>query len=404
MPPDQAPSRGARLRGLSRSLVLAEITTSGAVTQAELVQRTNLSRATVASIVKELLAGGHITAAAEADHSGRGRPAARFELARTTQHVAGVDFGHSHLAVAIADLTGTIIAQQREELDVHVSAAPALDRATAVFEDLVTQAQLSSRPANVVIGLPGPVALEQPGPFSLDSRRICAGTVLASWVGLDPAAELSQRIDLPVVAENDANLGAIGEQRFGAGIGHDNVVYVKVSSGIGAGLVLGGRLYRGSRGAAGEIGHVQIREDGALCRCGSRGCLETVSSADAALELLSRMHQRPVDIDELLAFVAARDHGALRLLTDMGSAIGRVLATVAANLEPSLIIVGGRVATPALLDGLRSAIAQRTQPYVTSGMEFAVGELGESAGLLGAIALAISRTIQPGLPQHPLVS
>ncbi|MEO7127145.1 MAG: ROK family protein [Nakamurella sp.] len=200
----------------------------------------------------------------------------------------------------------------------------------------------------------------------------------------------ASRTGLAVMAENHANLGALGEHRFGAGRGMDNIVFVKISSGIGTGLILGGRLYRGSRGAAGEIGHVQIREYGALCRCGSRGCLETVSSADAALALLAPAHGRTMSAEGLFELEVAGDPGVLRLLTDMGAAIGRVIAVVAANLDPNMVIVGGSMARKALVDRVAAAIDRYNQPYVAADMLVVSAALGQRASLMGAIALATS--------------
>lgn len=392
-PARSTPRRGARLRELSRSLVLAEFATGQALSQAEIGRRTGLSRTTVASLVAELRRQGRIAAADPAPTTGRGRPAARYRLRGEEQIVLGVDFGHAHLAVAVADLAGGIRAERRVELDTHVRPHEALDRAAALITELLAGTDPSVVPAMVVIGVPGPIALTDPSATAemvLQARRVCAGTVLSAWVGLDPAGELADRVGLPVLAENDANLGAIGEHRFGGATDVDNLVFVKVSSGVGAGIVLGGTLYRGSRGAAGEIGHVQVRDHGALCRCGSRGCLETVSSSDAALDLLSAAHDRRVTLDELIDLAEAGDPGTLRLLGDMGAAIGRVLATVAATLDTSRIVVGGRIAVDALVDGIESGIAQVTQPYVLSGVAVRASVLGERASLLGAVALAIS--------------
>lgn len=386
-------ARGSRLRELSRSLVLRELSDAGPQTQAGLVRATGLSRATVASIIDELRADGRVSIAADSKPHGRGRPPALVRLATDTHLVIGVDFGHAHLAVAIADLSGTIVAERHEPMDVHHAAEESLDRAAALIAEVIDDAAgqgITDRPVMVGVGVPGPIEVVHSSGNGTPGGRVCAGTVLPSWAGYDPAAELATRTGLPVLAENDANLGALGEQRFGAASGVDNVVFVKVSSGIGTGLILGGRLYRGSRGAAGEIGHVQVREDGALCRCGSRGCLETVSSADAALALLAPAHGRPMTATDLFELEAAADPGVMRLLTDMGTAIGRIVAVIAANLDPDLVIVGGSMARSALVQGVAAAIHRFNQPYVAADLTVSAAALGERASLMGSIALAIS--------------
>jgi predicted NBD/HSP70 family sugar kinase len=385
-------ARGSRLRELSRSLVLRELSDAGPQTQASLVRATGLSRATVASIIDELRSDGRVGISTGGKSIGRGRPPALVHLATDTHMVVGVDFGHAHLAVAIADLSGTILAERREPMDVHHAAEESLDRAAALIAELIVEAAaqgITDRPVMVGVGVPGPIEVVHASGNGAPGGRVCAGTVLPSWAGYDPAAELAKRTGLPVLAENDANLGALGEQRFGAARGVDNVVFVKVSSGIGTGLILGGRLYRGSRGAAGEIGHVQVREDGALCRCGSRGCLETVSSADAALALLAPAHGRPMTATDLFELEAAGDPGVLRLLTDMGTAIGRIVAVIAANLDPNMLIVGGSMARSALVDSVAVAINRFNQPYVAADMRVTAAALGERASLMGSIALAI---------------
>lgn len=374
-------ARPSRLRELSRSLVLTQLARSRSLSQADLVRTTGLSRATVASIVAELRADGRLETAHGTEPNGRGRPPALLRLSAGPDAVVAVDFGHSHLTVAVADLAGAVLAEERVPMDVHRSPDDALDSAASMIARLLEQAQIDHAPAHVVMGVPGPVDLR--------TGRLRSGTVLPTWEGLDAGSELALRIGCPVTAENDANLGAIGEYRFGAGRGIDHLMFVKVSSGIGAGMLLGGRLYRGSRGTAGEIGHVQVREDGALCRCGSRGCLETVSSADAALALLSPAHGREMTVDDLLALAKDGDPGTIRLLTDMGTAIGRVVAALAANLDPALVVIGGTMATEALVNGISAAVHRYTQPYVSSETVVVRSTLGERASLLGAIARAI---------------
>lgn len=408
MPDPSHAARGSRLRDLSRTLVLRELADAGPQTQASLVRATGLSRATVASIIDELQAGGRVDVNTGSKPHGRGRPPALVHLATDTHVVLGVDFGHAHLTVAVADLGGAILAERHEPMDVHHAAEESLDRAATLVAELIAEVAdrgITDRPVMVGVGVPGPIEVAHVSGGGAPGGRVCAGTVLPSWAGYDPAAELARRTGLTVLAENDANLGALGEQRFGAGRGVENIVFVKVSSGIGTGLILGGRLYRGSRGAAGEIGHVQVREDGALCRCGSRGCLETVSSADAALALLAPAHGRTMTATDLFELEAAGDPGVLRLLTDMGTAIGRVIAVVAANLDPNMLIVGGSMARAALVDSVAAAINRFNQPYVAADMRVTSAALGERSSLMGAIALAISaasgRSPFVGAPMAP---
>jgi predicted NBD/HSP70 family sugar kinase len=182
--------------------------------------------------------------------------------------------------------------------------------------------------------------------------------------------------------------------RYGAGRGLSDVVYVRLTSGIGAGLILGGRLHHGANGFAGELGHVQVAAEGVVCRCGNRGCLETVAAQDALLALLRPAHGADLTFDGMLALVADGDLGARRVFNDAGRALGRVLADLCNHLNPAAIIVGGNL-TPALepvLEGIRESVQRYAQPAVADAVRVEAGALGERAELLGALALVIGGT------------
>src|SRR5689334_8788167 len=192
------------------------------------------------------------------------------------------------------------------------------------------------------------VGLCVPGPIDRRSARV-DHAVLPGWHELAPADELSGRLGLPVAVDNDANLGAMAEHQHGAGRGVADVLYVKLASGVGAGLVLGGRLHRGTAGLAGEVGHVLAREGGEVCRCGSRGCLETEVSTRHLLELMRAVYGEALDLPGLLQLDADGETAVRRLLTDAGHTVGRVLAGVCTTLNPARIVVGGSLGSSATL-------------------------------------------------------
>jgi predicted NBD/HSP70 family sugar kinase len=196
-----------------------------------------------------------------------------------------------------------------------------------------------------------------------------------------------------VNVDNDANLGALAELSLGAGRGVEDLIYIKVSSGIGAGLVLGGRLHRGATGIAGEIGHVQVRADGAVCRCGNRGCLETVASPVAVAGLLEYSRGEPVSVARLLELVHAGDRGACRAVADAGAAVGNAVAAGVNVLNPELVVIGGELAGAGavLLDPLRVAIQRRAIAPAVAGVRVTEGALGQRAEVLGAAALLLSQ-------------
>ena len=226
---------------------------SGTASRSELARRTGLSRTTVATLVADLQARGLVVelADAPADAPARGRPPALLRLDPSAGAALGVHFGHVNVRVAVADLASTVLAERSRELDVDRAAAAAIETAADLVDAVLDEAGV---PRHAVVaagvGLPGPI----------DRRTGTVGaSILPGWAGVEVEQELSRRFDFDVHVDNDANLGALAEVSFGAGQGLEDVVYVMVSSGIGAGLVLGGRLYHGATGVAGELGHVQVR-------------------------------------------------------------------------------------------------------------------------------------------------
>ena len=202
---------------------------------------------------------------------GRGRPSAVLVPAAARGAVAGIDFGHSHVSVAVAQSSGRVLAEHRRTIDVDHQATGALDTAAALLARCLADAHLvASDLISVAAGIPGPLDMK--------TGLVRSPTILSTWVDLDPARELSTRLGRPIQVGNDANMGAHGELRFGAARGCRDFVYVKASHGIGAGLVLNGDTYRGTLGIAGEIGHTQLPGADNWCRCGNRGCLEAVVS------------------------------------------------------------------------------------------------------------------------------
>lgn len=380
------PRKPFRLRERSMTLVLAAISRSGPISPAQLSTSTGLSRATIASVVHELVDDGRVVGTLDSG-GGRGRPPQMLRVAPARGYVVGIDFGHSHVSVALADRSGAVLAEHNERLDVDNSSTVALRVAADTLRRLVAGLpELPESPSAVVMGVPAPIDIR--------TGLLRGGNLLPGWSGLRPAAELAALIDAPVRAENDANLGALGELVQGAGRGGRNFLYVKAATGIGAGVILGGQLYRGARGTAGEIGHVQIRENGTLCRCGSRGCLETVASTGFAGSVLERL---PGGELADTGFVGRDNPAARRVFNDMGRAIGRVVADVSSSVDPEFIVVGGRLvdAGGALIDGIASAVNRYTQPYVSAQLRVIPGTLGPRAALIGAVSMAVSTANSP---------
>jgi predicted NBD/HSP70 family sugar kinase len=324
---------------------------------------------------------------AQAQQTARWRPPGRLRLDPSAGAVLAFSLGPEQLRVSVANLDMRVLAERSGALDPDAPAAVSLDRAAALAEQALAAAGVD---IGAVIG----AAAAIPGVIGRDGT-VVACSALRGWTGVAAGDELARRIGVPVDVENDANLAALAELRRGAAVGAADVVYVKASTGIGAALVLGGRLHRGAAGAAGELGHVQVRAGGAVCRCGSRGCLETVAAVPALLDALEPLHGPNLGVDELLALVAAGDPGTRRVVKDAARALGRALADVCTHLNPALVVVGGELAGAGepYLRWVRLAVEHWAQPSAVEAVEVVPGALGPHAETLGALALA-ARAVQ----------
>jgi predicted NBD/HSP70 family sugar kinase len=205
---------------------------------------------------------------------------------------------------------------------------------------------------------------------------------------------MRDRLRLPVHVDNDANLGALAELHWGAGRGCSCLTYIKIATGIGAGLVVGRRLYRGAGGTAGEIGHTTIDEAGPICRCGSRGCLETFAGAPAIVELLRPALGADATVEAVVSHAVDGHMGAKRAIGDAGRHIGSALANLCNLFNPELIVVGGTLAAAGdvLLGPMREAVARRAIPSAAEDVEIVTAALGDRAEMLGAVALVLYET------------
>lgn len=376
------------LREVNRIRVVDALRRRGSASRSELVRLTGLSRTTVVSLLAELQAKGLVVEDAdEVPRGSRGRPAGLLRLNAAAGAVLGIDFGHTHLRVAVADLSATVLAERSERLNVGEAAARALDASGLMAEAVLEDAGIAYEQVLVAgMGLPGPI--DRP------SGIVGSSVILPGWEGLKPAEELERRLGLPVEVDNDANVGALAEYRLGAGRNASALLYVKVSSGIGAGLVLDGRVHHGATGFAGEIGHVRALSDGAVCRCGNRGCLETIAAADSMLALLRPVHGPELTVSGVLELVRAGDLGTLRVVNDAGRAIGRVVADLCNALNPDVVVVGGEISAAGrpLLDGIRESVDRYALPGAAAAVQIRPAELGDRAEMLGTLALVIGNT------------
>jgi predicted NBD/HSP70 family sugar kinase len=390
------------LRERNRLRVIDALRRRGAVSRADIARETGLSRSTVSSLVSDLQAAGLVIEREDGAPAPRGaqggRPGVLIALDRSAGALIGLDFDHDRVRVAVSDLSYGVLAESGVDLDVDGGAESALRAASYLVDQLLEEAGLErARVLAAGMGLPGPIDRE--------SGAVHSQHILPSWVGLDPAGEMRSRIGVPVHLDNDANVGALGEFTLGAGEGTDVMVYLRLSGGIGAGLVVGGRLFRGARGIAGELGHVVVDDNGPLCRCGNRGCLETFASGRALCALLAGSHGQ-LGVSELLVLADDGDARAQRAIADAGRLIGRSLADLCNNVNPDRVVVGGELAAAGgvLLEPMREAVRRFAIPAAADDVEIVGGVLGQRAEVLGALALAGHESEDPLTVPIPAMS
>ncbi|GGF54951.1 transcriptional regulator [Marmoricola endophyticus] len=377
--PGSQGSQGS-LRTRNLRLVLEQLRTAQEqpLTQAELSRATGLASGTVSSIVRELGAARLVDTVA-----GAGRRGTTVALARGAGLVAGVDFGHRHVRVSIADMTGRVLGQERAPLDPDHDHRAGLDLSARLLETaLATLGAEMAEVRNIGLGLPAPIA----------DGVVLSSAILPGWVGVHAQDVAATTFGRAVHIDNDANLGALAEHRHGAARGHRDVVFVKVSSGVGAGLIVDDALFRGANGMSGELGHLTLDEQGPLCRCGSRGCLEAYTGVNTALDLMA--DQLPgARIADLVEAAREGNAAAVRVFEDAGLHLGWGLATAVNLLNPSIIVVGGDMAAAGdlILEPTRTSLRR----HVLAGAEnteVVQAALGDRASAVGAMLLALDAT------------
>lgn len=373
-----SPGSTASLRSANQQRVVDVLRGGGTVSQADIARQTGLAQATVSNIVRELTASGLVSV-----EPGSGRRGTTVELARAAGLVAGIDFGHSHVAVAVGDLTGHLIVEERRRIDSGHAYVDGLAEANTILDSLLAGHGFDRGDVRTHgMGVPAPMT----------DGVVRTSAILPGWVGVNAQEAAQDALGAVVHTENDANLGALAEHRHGVARGHHSSFFIKVSSGVGAGIVLNDQLFHGAGGTAGEIGHLTLDENGPVCRCGSRGCLEAYTST-VALQSMMNLQLPGASIDDIVR--AARDGNvsALRALEDAGLHLGWALASVVNLLNPALVVVGGDMARAGelLLESARIGLRRHALDAVASTPVVA-SELGERASLVGAVLLAAERT------------
>jgi glucokinase-like ROK family protein len=369
------------------------------ISRADLADKMGLTRAAVTVIINDLIANG-IIVNTESRSTGSGRPPVALEINPEQGLVAAMDMGAMHLSVALGDFSARILEEIEVPFCVDQGPRESLKKADAILRELLQKRGSSiSDLAAIGVGVPGPVIADQ--------GLVMAPPIMPGWDRFPIRRTLEHQWGTAVTLNNDAELGALGEWAYGAGRGEQNLAFIKVGSGIGAGLMINQQIYGGTTGSAGEIGHLTIEENGPLCNCGNRGCLEAFAGGHAIAAQARKLvasgrrtllsEKSPDSLSALDVAEAARcgDLPSQELIQRSGTFIGIAIAGLINLFNPSTVIIGGGVAQAGdLLTGpIRQAVRERSLRASEHSVRITTAMLGRRSSLIGALVQAINIAI-----------
>ncbi len=383
--------------------VLDAIRRGASRSRVEVSRRTGLSRTVVAQRVSELVDRGLVIETGTGPSTG-GRPPRHLRFDAGGGHLLLADLGATSIAVAVADLDGEVLYFSEQAADVALGPEAIIGTVESLFDGLEAKA-----------GWPGPlrgIGIGVPGPVEFGTGRPVAPPIMPGWDGYPIRERLAARYGTRAWVDNDVNVMALGEWQYGVASGHDNVVFMKIGTGIGAGLISDGLLHRGAQGAAGDVGHVGvIGHGGVVCRCGNVGCLEAVAggaalardgeaaAADGRSPALSAAVERAgrVTAQDVAAAAARGDAAGVELLQRAGRYVGYSLASIVSFFNPSLIVIGGGVAESGdvFIAAIREIVYGRSLPLATRDLVIKRSSLGPRAGVMGAAAMVLDELFSP---------
>ncbi|MDR7385532.1 ROK family protein [Promicromonospora iranensis] len=358
-------------------------------TRADLVAITGQARSTIATRIDALMSTGLIGPAGMAGSTGGRRPAT-FAFQPGARVVLAVDLGATHARLAVTDLASTVLAASDEPFSIAAGPDVVLPWVARAGRDLLAAAGRDAGDlAGIGIGLPGPVEHSTGRPIN--------PPIMPGWDDADVPGVLGAEFGVAVLVDNDVNIMALGEHRT-AWPDVSDLLLVKISTGIGAGIIADGALRRGAQGAAGDVGHMSVPgADHVPCRCGNTGCLEAVASGQAVAAALTAQGLDATDGAGVVALVRARGSAASQAVRQAGRDIGGVLASCVSMLNPSVIVIGGVVADAGehLIAGIREAVYRRSLPLATQHLRIVTSRARDGAGVLGASAMAVDHVLSP---------
>ncbi|WP_119730282.1 ROK family transcriptional regulator [Thermomonospora amylolytica] len=368
--------------------LLAILRDGQARTRAELAQLTGLARSTVSQRLDALMSHRWVVPTEDFISSG-GRPAAAFAFNERVRVVLAADLGATHARLAVTDLGMTVLAERAAELPIDRGPEPTLEWLVTAFREMLAEIGRDlTQVCGVGVGLPGPVEHA--------SGRPVNPPIMPGWDGFPVPEWLGTRIGAPVLVDNDVNIMALGEH-WTARPEVDHLIFIKIGTGIGCGIISGRRLHRGAQGAAGDVGHIRVPSSEALCRCGNVGCLEAVAGGAAMAAALRAEGVDARGSRDVVALMRAGDTRAARLIRQAGREIGGVMASIVNFFNPSVIVIGGDIAEAGeqVLAGVREAIYSRSLPLATQHLSIRASDLGDRAGIIGAAVMVVEHVLAP---------
>jgi predicted NBD/HSP70 family sugar kinase len=362
------------------------IRSGSALTRGDLVRQSGLGRSTVSQRVERMLAEGLIQDMGETTTGGR--PATLLGFNPRAGAVLVADLGATHARLAVTDLAGHPLEERPIEADIASGPESILTTVEGIFDEMLEAATASGlRLRGIGVGVPGPVEFA--------AGRAVAPPIMPGWDGYPIRDRLSGRFGVPTLVDNDVNIMAIGEHWM-LDEPVEDLLFVKVGTGIGSGLVLGGRIHRGAQGAAGDLGHIRVGSD-APCRCGYTGCLEAQAGGGALAAELAAAGYPTVNGRDVMALTRSGNRDAVVAVRRAGRLIGEVLAATVNLLNPAVIMVGGDLAQAGehLIAGIRENVYRRSTALSTSRLQILTSRLGDRAGITGAAAMAIEHLLTP---------
>lgn len=382
----------------SLAVVLDLVRRSRAHSRSEIAARAGLSRAVVAQRVNELLSRG-LLAEADAPSTG-GRPPRRLQFVADSGYLLVADLGATHVDVAVSNLAGEIRGHYGEPADIAAGPDAVLDRVEELFAIVSRTAQPRGCVWGIGIGVPGPV--------QFSTGRPVLPPIMPGWDGYPIRERFANRFGVPVWVDNDVNAMALGEWRAGIAQWYTNVIFIKVGTGIGAGIIGDGTIHRGAQGCAGDVGHIQVSNDRAVvCRCGYIGCLEAVAGGAAiarqgeelgrsgeSAQLAAVLEEKgAITAEDVGRAAGFGDAACVELLQRSGRLVGQMLAGLVNFFNPSLVVIGGGVANSGVqyLASIRETVYGRSLPLATRDLQVQLSSLGAAAGVTGAAAMVLDQ-------------